>query len=61
MNDLLVGVGLVLVIEGSLWAVMPNIGLRMLEAAAESPESALRIAGTVAVAVGVLIVWLVRG
>jgi uncharacterized protein YjeT (DUF2065 family) len=61
MSDLLVAFGLVLVIEGLLWALAPRFGLRVLEAASQMPESALRLAGAIAVAAGVLIVWLVRG
>jgi uncharacterized protein YjeT (DUF2065 family) len=61
MSDLLVGVGLVLVIEGLLWAVAPRFGFRMLQAAVDTPEDKLRIGGAAAVAVGVLVVWLVRG
>lgn len=61
MNDLIVGLGLVLVIEGLLWAVAPGFGRRMLEVASEMPESSLRTTGAVAVAIGVLIVWFVRG
>lgn len=61
MSDLLVAFGLVLVIEGLLWALAPNFGRRLLEAASEMPENSLRTAGAVAVAVGVGVVWLVRG
>jgi uncharacterized protein YjeT (DUF2065 family) len=61
MKDLLVGAGLVLVIEGLLWAAAPQLGLRLLAAAAQLPESVLRTAGTVAAAAGVFVVWLVRG
>lgn len=61
MTDLLVAVGLVFVIEGLLWALFPRFGRRMLEVAGEMPEQSLRTAGAVAVAVGVLMVWLVRG
>lgn len=61
MVDLLVAVGLVLVIEGLLWALAPGFGRRMLDAASQMPESSLRMAGAGAVAAGVLIVWLVRG
>jgi len=61
MTDLLVGAGLVLVIEGLLWAAAPRLGLKMLVAAAQLPESALRTAGTAAMAAGVIVVWLVRG
>lgn len=61
MGDILVGIGLVLVIEGLLWAAFPWLAIRMLMAAAETPEQSLRAAGTIAMAVGVVIVWAVRG
>jgi uncharacterized protein YjeT (DUF2065 family) len=61
MKDLLVGAGLVLVIEGLLWAAAPRMGLRLLAAAAQMPEAQLRVAGAAAMAAGVTIVWLVRG
>lgn len=61
MSDLLVGIGLVLVIEGLLWAMAPGMAMRMLEAAAQSRETALRVAGLIAMIVGVAIVWFVRG
>jgi uncharacterized protein YjeT (DUF2065 family) len=61
MDDLAVAIGLVLVIEGLVWALVPRLGRKLLEATAATPESALRLAGTLAVAVGVFIVWLVRG
>ena len=38
MSDLIVGFGLVLVIEGLLWAIAPHLGIRMLEAAQATPE-----------------------
>ncbi len=60
MSDLLVAIGLVLVIEGLLWAMAPAFGQRMLELASKMPESSLRMTGASAVALGVLIVWLVR-
>ena len=60
MNDFLVGVGLVLVIEGLLWALAPGLAARLLELAASTPEQQLRTGGAVAVAVGVLVIWLVR-
>jgi len=61
MNDLAVAIGLVLVIEGLVWALVPRLGRKLLEATAEMPEPALRLAGALAVAVGVFIVWMVRG
>jgi uncharacterized protein YjeT (DUF2065 family) len=61
MSDLVVAIGLVLVIEGLLWSLWPGVGRKLLEATADAPESSLRVAGAVAVALGVAIVWLVRG
>jgi uncharacterized protein YjeT (DUF2065 family) len=61
MSDLAVGLGVVLVIEGLLWSLFPSLGRRLLEAASESSETSLRIAGAAAVAAGVALVWLVRG
>ncbi len=61
MSDLAVAFGLVLVIEGLLWALSPALGRQLLAAAAATPEDSLRKAGWVAVAVGAFIVWIVRG
>ncbi|MBV1694570.1 MAG: DUF2065 family protein [Hyphomicrobiales bacterium] len=61
MSEFLVAVGLVLVIEGLIWAAVPGTAIAMLKAAAETPESTLRLAGAGAIAAGVFIVWLVRG
>ncbi|NJM33844.1 MAG: DUF2065 domain-containing protein [Rhodomicrobium sp.] len=61
MSDLLVGLGLVFVIEGLFWALAPHLGLRLLEVAAVTPEQKLRTGGAAAVAAGVFLIWLVRG
>lgn len=61
MSDLAVGIGLVLVIEGLLWALAPGAGVRMLAVAASKSQQSLRMTGLAAMAVGVAIVWLVRG
>jgi uncharacterized protein YjeT (DUF2065 family) len=61
MSDLVVAFGLVLVIEGLLWALVPHLAIRFLEGAAATPEGTLRIAGWTAVCLGVGLVWLIRG
>ena len=61
MSDLLVAVALVLVFEGLLWAAAPQLGMKLLAAAAQTPEHTLRTAGVAAVVAGIVIVWLVRG
>ncbi len=61
MTDLVVAVGLVLVIEGLLWALAPQLAMALLARAATAPERTLRRAGWTAVGAGVVLVWLVRG
>lgn len=61
MNDLAVALGLVLVLEGLIWALSPATGRRLLALAAMTPEASLRSAGWAAVAAGAFVVWLVRG
>lgn len=61
MGDLTVAFGLVLVIEGLLWALAPDAARHMLAVAAEMPQKTLRSFGWLAVVTGVGIVWLIRG
>ncbi len=61
MTDLIVGLALVLVIEGLLWAAFPTAARHMLEAVAQMGEGNLRMGGAIAILVGVGVVWLVRG
>ncbi len=61
MADLIVGIGLVLVIEGLLWALVPNFAKRLMEAAASVPQSSLRLAGWTSVLIGLGLVWMIRG
>jgi uncharacterized protein YjeT (DUF2065 family) len=61
MSDLVVGLGLVLVLEGLLWALAPSMARRLLEMANETPPSTLRATGWAAVAAGAFLVWLIRG
>lgn len=61
MNDFVVALGLVLVIEGLVWAVVPGMALRLLASAAARPESSVRLGGLAAILCGVGLVWVVRG
>lgn len=60
MSDLWAALGLVLALEGALYALFPA-GMRraMLEMLARPPQQ-LRLAGLIACALGVGLVWLVR-
>jgi len=60
MSDLLVAIGLVLVLEGAMYALFPNQMIEMLRKLPDIPPAILRAIGLVGVAVGWVIVWLVR-
>lgn len=61
MSDLIVGIGLVFVIEGLLYAAFPNAMRKMVEDITKLPDSNLRTIGLFALVIGVVIVWAVRG
>jgi len=60
-DDLLVGIGLVLVIEGVLWAAFPRLAVSLLKAAMVTSEGKLRGAGLAAAFAGLALVWIARG
>jgi len=61
VSDLWAALGLVLVIEGALYALFPEKMLGMLEQLRSVPPAVLRATGIAGVGLGWLIVWLVRG
>jgi uncharacterized protein len=61
MSDFVVAIGLVLAIEGLIFAAFPAAAKRLAANALESPEGSLRIAGVVSAVLGIIIVWLIRG
>jgi uncharacterized protein YjeT (DUF2065 family) len=61
MSEFLVAIGLVLMIEGLIFAGFPAAAKRLAASAVESPEMSLRIAGIASAVVGLLLIWLVRG
>ena len=61
MTELISALGLVLVIEGLVWAAFPGAAMRMLRAATQMPEQTLRIIGLSVLAAGVLLVWSIKG
>ena len=61
MQDFLSAIGLVLVIEGVVYGGFPHLAKRLGAEVQSMPDGALRGGGLAAVALGVLIVWLVRG
>ena len=61
MSDFLAAMGLVLVVEGLVYGGFPGLAKRLATEVLGMHENVLRIAGLVAIAAGVAIVWLVRG
>ena len=61
MSELAAAFGLVLVLEGILYAGFPQAAKNVMRRALELPENALRLAGLAALALGLAIVWLARG
>lgn len=61
MTDLLVALGLVLVLEGLLYAAFPAGMKQAIQSALSLPDAVLRRAGLAAALIGLAIVWLVRG
>ncbi|RUV58988.1 DUF2065 family protein, partial [Mesorhizobium sp. M5C.F.Ca.IN.020.29.1.1] len=49
------------VVEGLVYGGFPGLAKKLAGEVLSMPENALRVAGLIAIAVGVGIVWLVRG
>lgn len=60
MSELVTAVGLVFIIEGLVYAAVPNRFKAILARLEQVPDETLRMGGLVAVALGVTIVWLAR-
>ena len=61
MSDFLAAIGLVLVVEGLVYGGFPGLAKKLATEVLGVPENVLRIAGLASIAVGVGVVWLVRG
>ncbi|TLS67983.1 DUF2065 domain-containing protein [Mariprofundus erugo] len=61
MDDLFTALGLVLALEGALYALFPQAMINMMRRLPEMPPASLRLTGIVAVGIGWLIVKAVRG
>ena len=61
LSDVLTALGLVLVIEGLTFAVVPDSAKRALAAFLLQPAGLLRALGVVAMLAGLALVWVVRG
>lgn len=61
MELVLLGIGLVLVFEGLILALLPNRLEELIQLISDMPLETRRTIGLGAIAIGVLLVWLARG
>tara|TARA_B100000029_G_C16780448_1_gene669040 strand:- start:187 stop:372 length:186 start_codon:yes stop_codon:yes gene_type:complete len=60
MKDLIIAIGLLLFIEGTLYALFPSKMKNMLKIIEKLPANQLRISGLVFAIIGFVIVWYFR-
>lgn len=60
MKDFLTAVGLLLVLEGVLYALFPSGMQRLMSQALELSPAVLRTGGILAAVLGFVVVWLIR-
>ncbi len=60
MQDLWAAFGLVILLEGALYALFPNQMVEMLRKLPDIPPASLRVMGIVAVAIGWFVVHMAR-
>ncbi|MFD1331671.1 DUF2065 domain-containing protein [Methylopila musalis] len=61
MTDFVAALGLVLVIEGVLFAALPGAAKRSCAHVLATPDGLLRGVGLAAAVLGVGVIWLIRG
>jgi uncharacterized protein YjeT (DUF2065 family) len=61
MWDFIVAIGLVLALEGLLFAAFPGAAKQAMANVLETPDQILRAVGIVSALIGILVIWLVRG
>lgn len=61
MKDFGIAIGLLFVVEGLIYALVPNFAKTLMQHVQETPEHTLRLLGVAALATGVFVVWLIKG
>ena len=61
MWDFIVAIGLVLALEGLLFAAFPRAAKQAMANVLETPDTILRAVGIASAIVGILVIWLARG
>jgi uncharacterized protein len=61
MWDFIVAIGLVLVLEGLLFAAFPGAAKQAMANVLETPDTILRGVGIACAVIGIVLIWLIRG
>jgi uncharacterized protein YjeT (DUF2065 family) len=61
MWDFIVAIGLVLALEGLLFAAFPGAAKQAMANVLETPDSILRGVGIASALIGIVLIWLIRG
>ena len=61
MSTVVTAIGLVMVLEGALYALFPDFMKRTAQQITQTPGDTLRLVGVVSAVLGLGLVWLVRG
>jgi uncharacterized protein YjeT (DUF2065 family) len=59
-GDLIVGLGMMLVLEGILFAALPAWMRSAMKSVLSSPDNILRAVGLASAVIGLVLIWLVR-
>ncbi|MBV7397015.1 DUF2065 domain-containing protein [Mameliella sediminis] len=60
-SDILLGIGMVLVIEGLVYVLAPHLVERLLEALRQIPLDQRRLLGALTLVTGLIVLWLAKG
>ncbi len=58
--DFLIGLGVLFVIEGLLFAAAPGWMRRAMTTVAATPENTLRVTGIASAVAGLILIWIIR-
>jgi uncharacterized protein YjeT (DUF2065 family) len=61
MWDFIVAIGLVLALEGLLFAAFPGAAKQAMANVLETPDTLLRGVGIASALIGIVLIWLIRG
>ena len=59
-HDFLVGLGILLMLEGLLFAASPGWMRKAMQTAMASPDNFLRTIGLISAVAGLILIWMVR-